>query len=87
MITFITVLTVFLSVGIVLSIYRILSGPTLPERTLAADVLIYQVIGFLILFSVAYRSELFFTAVLVLAMLIYLSTVMVARYMELTGER
>ncbi len=67
-------------IGIVFCIYRILRGPCLTDRVLAADVLSLQVIALVILLTISIGSEVFFDVVLVVAIIGFASTVAFAQY-------
>jgi multicomponent Na+:H+ antiporter subunit F len=84
--TFIALLICVLGVGIMLCFYRVLIGPTLAERTVAADGLVFMVMGILILVSIYRETDMYLTAVLVIALLAFISTLTVSRYLELTQD-
>jgi multicomponent K+:H+ antiporter subunit F len=63
-----------------LSLWRLLRGPTLPDRILALDTLYINAIAALILFGMHLRSSIYFEAALLIAMLGFVSTVMLSKY-------
>lgn len=79
---YISLLISLLSVGILLCLYRLIVGPTLAERTVAGDGIVALIMGILILISIQRQTDLYLTAVLVLALLGFISTLTVARYLE-----
>lgn len=71
---------VFLSVAVVLAFYRIIKGPSLPDRVIAIDLLSYLVIGFMVTHSVTAGQPNYMDVALVLALIAFLSTIAFARY-------
>ena len=66
--------------ALLLCAWRLLRGPTLPDRVLALDTLYVNAIALAILLGLRLGSGLLFEAALVIAMLGFVSTVAVARY-------
>lgn len=73
---------VILSATLILAFYRILKGPSLPDRVIAIDILAYVVIGFISTFSVATNQPIYLDIALVLALIAFLSTIAFARYIS-----
>lgn len=67
-------------VAMLLSLWRLLRGPGVPDRILALDTLYVNTIAALILFGMHLRSAVYFEAALVIAMLGFLATVMLSKY-------
>ncbi|MFP5373379.1 MAG: K+/H+ antiporter subunit F [Gammaproteobacteria bacterium] len=63
-----------------LSLWRLLRGPSVPDRILALDTLYVNTIALLILFGMHLRSAIYFEAALVIAMLGFVGTVMLCKY-------
>jgi len=61
--------------------WRVLRGPSMPDRVLALDTLHINAIALAILLGLRQGSELLFEAALVIAMLGFVSTVAAARYL------
>lgn len=83
---FISLLICVLGIGIFFCLYRVLVGPTLAERTVAGDGLISMIMGIIILVSIMKETDLYLNAVLIIALLGFISTLTVARYLEMTDE-
>jgi multicomponent K+:H+ antiporter subunit F len=60
--------------------WRLLRGPSLPDRILALDTLHIYTLALLVLLGIQLRSELYFEAALVIAMLGFVSTVVLSKY-------
>ena len=70
-----------LGLALVLATARLIKGPCLPDRVLALDTLYINAIAMIILFGIWKNSELFFEIALLIAVLGFVSTVAVAKYM------
>lgn len=68
------------ALAMLLSLWRLLRGPTVPDRILALDTLYVNTIALLILFGMHLRSAIYFEAALVIAMLGFVGTVMLSKY-------
>jgi multicomponent K+:H+ antiporter subunit F len=67
-------------VAMLLSLWRLLRGPTVPDRILALDTLSITAIAELMLFGLYLDSAIYFEAALVIAMLGFGSTVVLSKY-------
>ena len=77
----IPVCLVMLALALVLSTARLIRGPNLPDRVLALDTLYITAIPLIILYGIWKGTELFFEIALLIAVLGFVSTVAVAKYM------
>ncbi len=66
--------------------YRILRGPQLVDRVIAADTFALQVVGLAILFTIRYETLMYFDAVLIVAIMGFASTVAFAQYIARQGQ-
>ena len=66
--------------AMLLSLWRLLRGPTVPDRILALDTLSVTAIAELMLFGLYLDSAIYFEAALVIAMLGFGSTVVLSKY-------
>lgn len=71
-----------LSVAIVLTVLRLLRGPTLPNRVLALDQLTTLGIGIAVVYSIATNQSGFLDVAVVLALIGFLGTVAFAYYVQ-----
>lgn len=67
--------------AILLSGWRLLRGPDAPDRVLALDTMYVNVVALVVVLGLRLRSELLFEAALVVALLGFVSTVALARYL------
>ena len=66
--------------AMVLALWRLLRGPTAPDRILALDTLYISAIAQLILFGMLLDTEVYFEAALIIAMLGFVGTVVLSKY-------
>ena len=71
---------IVLAIGMGLCIYRLMRGPHLVDRVLAADVLSLQVVGLVVLLATETQRSLFLDAALVVAITGFASTLAFAQY-------
>lgn len=67
-------------VAMLLSLWRLLRGPTAPDRILALDTLYVNAVAQLILFGMVVDSEIYFEVALIIAMLGFFGTVVLSKY-------
>ena len=60
--------------------YRLLRGPSLPDRILALDTLYVNTLALVVLFGIRYDTQVLFEAALVLALLGFIGTVALSKY-------
>lgn len=70
-----------LALALLLAVARLVKGPSLPDRVLALDTLYINAIALIILYGIWKGTELFFEVALLIAVLGFVSTVAVAKYM------
>lgn len=71
---------VCLTVAVLLSLYRLLRGPTSADRILALDTMVINAIALIILFGIYQRSDTYFEAALLLAMVGFVGTVAYCKF-------
>lgn len=69
-----------LSVSLLLTVLRIVRGPTLPDRVLGLDMLVAIAIGFIAAFSIRAGYPVFVDIAIALGLVGFLSTAAFARY-------
>lgn len=70
-----------IGLAIVLNLWRLLRGPSLPDRILALDTMYINAIALLILFGVYQSSNVYFEAALLIAVLGFVGTVALSKYL------
>jgi multicomponent K+:H+ antiporter subunit F len=69
-----------LTAGIIICLIRMLRGPHLADRVLAADMLSIHVLALVVLLAIKFESAMFFDAALVVAILGFAATVAFSQY-------
>ena len=69
-----------LSLGMAMCLYRLVRGPALADRVLAADLLALHVVGLVILLTIYLGRMVFFDAALAVSILGFVSTLGFAQY-------
>lgn len=68
------------SISLGLTGWRLLTGPSIADRILALDTLYLNTVSLIVLLGIYWNSVLLFEAALLVAMLGFVSTVALARY-------
>lgn len=74
--------TAALAAAFLLALIRLLSGPSLPDRVIALDLMAFTVIAFVALFAVYTGQPALLNVALALALVAFLGTVAFARFLE-----
>ncbi|MDR6899324.1 cation:proton antiporter [Rhizobium miluonense] len=69
-----------LSVAFLLTVYRVVAGPTLPDRVLALDMLVAIAIGFIAVIAIKTEFTLYIDIAISLGLVGFLATVAFARF-------
>ncbi|MDI4661664.1 MULTISPECIES: K+/H+ antiporter subunit F [Cobetia] len=67
--------------SLMLNVFRLAIGPDLPDRILAVDTMYVNSIALIVLFGIQLNSKSYFEAALLIAMLGFVSTVAVCKYL------
>jgi multicomponent K+:H+ antiporter subunit F len=70
-----------ISIALLLNLWRLLRGPSLPDRILALDTMYINSIALIILYGLLMGSALYFEAALLIAMLGFVSTVAICKFL------
>ena len=72
---------VLIGIGLLLNLWSLLRGPSMPDRLLALDTMYINSIALIILYGLLMGSPLYFEAALLIAMLGFVSTVAVCKFL------
>ena len=72
----------FLLFSIILVIIRVIKGPTAPDRVVGLDTINTIVILSMIVFGAATQNVIFIDVAIIYALLSYISTLFIAKYLE-----
>ena len=70
-----------ISVAMLLSLFRLVRGPTSGDRILAVDTMTINAIALIVVFGVAYASQTCCEAALLLAMVAFVATVAYCKFL------
>lgn len=70
-----------LGIAIALNLWRLVAGPSLPDRILALDTMYINAIALLVLFGIYEGSMLYFEAALLIAVMGFVGTVALSKYL------
>lgn len=70
-----------IALALLLNLYRLLRGPDTPDRIIALDTAYVNSIALLVLFGVQQDSTLYFEVALLMAMVGFVGTAMLAKYL------
>jgi multicomponent Na+:H+ antiporter subunit F len=78
---------VLLSIALLLTAYRVVKGPTLPDRVLALDMIVAVGVGFIIVIAVRTGFTLYIDIAIALGLVGFLATVAFARFIRSSAMR
>lgn len=70
-----------IALSMLLTLYRLIKGPSTPDRILALDTLYVNVVALLIVLGIQDNSAIYFEAALLIALMGFVGTVALARYL------
>jgi multicomponent K+:H+ antiporter subunit F len=79
--TAIWIASALVGAALLLNLYRLLRGPDLPDRILALDTLYINAMALLVLFGIQQNSRAYFEIALLMAMVGFVGTAMLAKYL------
>jgi multicomponent Na+:H+ antiporter subunit F len=71
-----------LGISILLTVFRLVKGPSLPDRVVALDLIAALGVGVIVTYSIGTQQPVFLDVAIVLAMITFLGTVAFAQYVE-----
>ncbi|MEW7007788.1 MULTISPECIES: cation:proton antiporter [unclassified Lentilitoribacter] len=82
----ITIALVLLSGSFLLTVYRIIKGPTLPDRVLGLDMLVAVAIGYIAVIGIKTGYTLYVDIAIALGLVGFLATIAFARFIMVRGQ-
>lgn len=83
----ITVLILLMAMALAICFIRLFNGPDVPNRTVSFDAIAVHAVGILTLYAILEGSSTLLTVAFVTAVLGFLGTTMLARYLEGSAEQ
>jgi len=79
--TVVEVAFVMMSLALLFNLWRVVRGPDLPDRILALDTMYINTIALIVLYGVHEGTEFYFEAALLIAVMGFVGTVAVVKYL------
>lgn len=76
-----TLAVLILALCIVMAAYRVFAGPSQPDRVIALEVIGTNIVGLILVLGIKAESRVYVDAALVIALLSFLGTVSLAKYL------
>jgi multicomponent K+:H+ antiporter subunit F len=70
-----------IAISMLLTMYRLIKGPSVPDRILALDTLYVNAVALLVMFGIQDRTSIYFEAALLIALMGFVGTVALSRYL------
>lgn len=74
------------AISLAMTAMRLLIGPSIPDRAMAFDLVMIHVVALIAIYAIIVDQDLLVDAVLIVAVLGFLGTVALARYIEKGGS-
>jgi multicomponent Na+:H+ antiporter subunit F len=71
-----------LTISLLIALYRVIKGPSVPDRVLALDSIGYIIIGIVAIVSIRFDTQAYLETILLIGILAFLSTIALSRYIE-----
>lgn len=68
--------------AIAISLYRVIKGPSLPDRAIALDTIGVNLISAIAIVSIVLQTKAFLEAILILGILAFIGTIAFSKYIE-----
>lgn len=72
----------FFTIAIAVSVYRIIRGPSLPDRVLAMDLIGVNLVSVIAIFSILLNTKAFFDVILLIGILAFIGTIALSKFIE-----
>lgn len=77
-----SVLLGLLAISLGMAVFRLLLGPSIPDRAMSFDIIMTHVVALVAIYVMLERVPIFLDALIVIAVLGFLGTVALARFIE-----
>nr|WP_312579877.1 monovalent cation/H+ antiporter complex subunit F [Sedimentibacter sp.] len=78
---------IFMSIVVIGSIYRAIKGPTAADRLIAINVIGTKTIILILMISLVFKENFFVDVALVYALISFISSIVIANYIEKLGGK
>ena len=70
----------FFSISIALSLYRVIRGPSMPDRAIALDTIGVNLLSAIAIVSIILKTKAYLEAILILGILAFIGTIAFTKY-------
>ncbi len=77
-----TLIVALIGLGVLLSVYRLVKGPSTMDRVVSIDTINMMIVGLIAVLALVFKSGLYLDIAIVYGVLAFLETVIISRYME-----
>ena len=70
------------SMSIALSLYRVIRGPSMPDRAIALDTIGINLLSAIAIVSIVLKTKAYLEAILILSILAFIGTIAFTKYIE-----
>jgi len=77
-----TVALIFFTITVVICLYRVIKGPTLPDRVVALDMIGVNMLSMIAIISLLQRTTAYLEVILILGILSFIGTIAFSKYIE-----
>ncbi|MGE7843719.1 Na(+)/H(+) antiporter subunit F1 [Lysinibacillus sp. NPDC093712] len=70
------------SMSIALSLYRVIKGPSMPDRAIALDTIGINLLSAIAIVSIVLKTKAYLEAILILGILAFIGTIAFTKYIE-----
>jgi multicomponent Na+:H+ antiporter subunit F len=81
-----TLVWIMMGISVFLALFRLVRGPSLPDRVVALDLITALAVGIIATFSIDMEEPIYLDVASVAALIAFLGTVAFARYLERRGR-
>ncbi len=72
----------FFSISIALSLYRVIRGPSMPDRAIALDTIGVNLLSAIAIVTIILKTKAYLEAILILGILAFIGTIAFTKYIE-----
>lgn len=77
-----TVSLILLAISILVGLYRVIKGPSMPDRVIALDAIGINLIAIVAVISVTFRTSAYLEVILLMGVIAFIGTVAFSKYIE-----
>ncbi|MFD2868572.1 monovalent cation/H+ antiporter subunit F [Kurthia sp. 3B1D] len=77
-----TIALIFFTITVVICLYRVIKGPTLPDRVVALDMIGVNMLSMIAIISLLQNTTAYLEVILILGILSFIGTIAFSKYIE-----